>query len=166
MTNNLQKEKMFKIVVISDTHGNILGIKKILPIINESDFVIHLGDGHNDIVSLQSLITSKIICVKGNCDFNSNIKEEIILPFGQTKVMITHGHRYNVKSSLSALARKAEIADCSYVLYGHTHISGIKTIGSIQLINPGSFTISVIHKPSYSVMAGDGISFFTKIVVM
>lgn len=64
MTNNLQKEKMFKIVVISDTHGNILGIKKILPIINESDFVIHLGDGHNDIVSLQSLITSKIICVK------------------------------------------------------------------------------------------------------
>ena len=40
---------MKKIIVISDTHGNTKGIEKLMPIIAENDYLIHLGDGSADL---------------------------------------------------------------------------------------------------------------------
>ena len=51
---------MKKIVVLSDTHGNYSSLEKLLPIINENDILIHLGDHDSDLKFFQREIKSKI----------------------------------------------------------------------------------------------------------
>ena len=45
---------MKKIIVISDTHGSTKGIEKLMPLIAENDYVIHLGDGVGDTLVVAS----------------------------------------------------------------------------------------------------------------
>jgi predicted phosphodiesterase len=46
---------------------------------------------------------------------------------------LTHGHIYNPENPLNI--------NSNYVLYGHTHIKGIKKVNDTLYINPGSISI-------------------------
>lgn len=125
---------MKKIVILSDTHGNFSAIDKILPILKESDLVLHLGDYERDILAYKKELGSKIYSVKGNCDGGS---DECVFTVENVKIMMAHGDKYGVKSSLSNLLYRAKELGVQAVFYGHTHIASVEEFDGIKLINPG-----------------------------
>ena len=140
---------MKKIIVISDTHGNTKGIEKLRPLIEENDYVFHLGDGSGDMRELFSTYPEKIFVCRGNCDFFSNYPDEGIEGIEWTKILYTHGHKYGVKGGLTHLAFESKKRGCQIALYGHTHLPMITEIDGVTLINPGSLKRPVGEGGSY-----------------
>ncbi len=128
---------MKSIVVVSDTHGNFSALEKLLPIMKESDYVFCLGDYQRDILAYKRELGDKIYSVSGNCDGGGG---ELILEIEGNKILLTHGHEYNVKSSLYRLVLRAKELGVNTVFYGHTHQSDIVCEDGITFINPGCAT--------------------------
>ncbi|KPU45950.1 phosphodiesterase YfcE [Oxobacter pfennigii] len=129
-----------KIGVVSDSHGDIHALRSALKSIGDADLVIHLGDGINDIDAVSQYIKTEIIKVKGNCDFNSGLDAERIIMAENKRLLITHGHNYNVKSDYLNIHYKAIKEDAHMVLFGHTHFPEIIENNNIILFNPGSIS--------------------------
>ena len=145
---------MKTIVTISDTHGNFSAIDKILPIINENDFCFHLGDFQRDILAYRNDIKSKVYSVKGNCDGGG---DDEILQIEKVKILITHGDRYDVKSSLYSLFLRAKELGVNLVFYGHTHNADIIEKDGIYLVNPGAMKAFGQSSYAYTVIHGEKI---------
>ena len=128
---------MKSIVIISDTHGNYSAIEKILPIMLESDYVFCLGDFQRDILAYKKELGDKIYSVAGNCDGGG---EDSVVEIDGYKMLLTHGDKYGVKSSLYKLFLRAEELGVKTVFYGHTHNADITEQNGITCINPGCMT--------------------------
>lgn len=143
-------------IIISDTHGNISAMEKVLPIMQESDYVFHLGDHQRDIELFERDIKGKIISVKGNCDGGG---EEIFTEIEGVKIIAVHGDRYGVKSTPMKIYLRAKELGANVVFYGHTHIPLIEEIDGIKLVNPGamngytekSYCYAVFHQGKVTV---------------
>jgi len=127
-------------LVMSDSHGNLGNLKKIIndyPYINT---IIHLGDYYRDAARLRELHPEKEYhMVHGNCDFSvSDIPAEMVLDVEGLHILITHGNRYGVKSGLGMLQSRALNAGADVVLFGHTHVPLVQRYGDLLLVNPGS----------------------------
>ena len=140
---------MKRIIVISDTHGSMKGVEKLLPLIEENDIVVHLGDGFGEARKLLGSYPDKAYICAGNCDFSVSFPSEGILEVEKLRVLYCHGHQYGVKSGLTQLAFEAKRRGCDIALYGHTHIPNIKEIYGVILINPGSAKYPVDQGGSY-----------------
>ena len=140
---------MKKIIVISDTHGSTKSIEKLMPLIAENDYLIHLGDGAADLRQVWKEYPDKIYQCHGNCDYASPTPDEGILEIEYLKIFYCHGDRYGVKSGISHLAYEAKKRGCDIALYGHTHTAQITEIDGVTLINPGSLKRSVGEGGSY-----------------
>ncbi|HAG43201.1 MAG TPA: metallophosphoesterase, partial [Clostridium sp.] len=89
-----------KIGIISDTHGSLKSIEKAMKVLKDCDVIFHLGDYANDINYIEEIYDGKIIAVRGNCDFYSNICEERIEQIGNNTIFLTHGDKYGVKINI------------------------------------------------------------------
>lgn len=148
-----------KALVISDIHGiktNLEKIKNRYIELNCQKLIV-LGDlyfgndySNYDPKYVQNFLKSfskDLICIKGNCDFKVNSKEE---PFPIEKdnivniagnIYITHGDIYNETNWL---------VKNSILIFGHYHIPFIKKIDNNIYINPGSISIPKSKNlPSY-----------------
>ena len=155
-------EKKYKIIVVSDSHGNNGDLEKLIPLINSSDYFVFLGDGNRDIERIIDKITTQVIRVKGNCDLTYEISDEALFELGDARFFATHGNKYGVKSSLISLAQHAREIGCYYALYGHTHRAGVSDAGGVTLVNPGALERG--GKKSYALIEGDGKFFSAEIV--
>lgn len=141
---------MKKIVVLSDTHGNISAIEKILPIMKESDYVFHLGDYSKDIELYRRELGDKLYSVKGNCDGSG---PETVLDIEGLKIILVHGDFYGVKNGVENLYFHAKSIGANVVFYGHTHCALIEEYSNVTMINPGcmkgfydkTYCYAVIH---------------------
>ena len=127
------------IIVISDTHGNPSLIRKVLE--NEPcDHLIFLGDGLSDLHDLPHLYPSLVISsVRGNCDIgHAQILNELLLELNGHRLLLTHGHRYHVKSTMDEILRHGHEMNAEAVLFGHTHQSCLEYKEDLWLVNPGS----------------------------
>ena len=140
---------MKKLIVISDSHGNARAVESLLPLIAENDYVVHLGDGAADMREIRAQYPEKVYACCGNCDFFSPIPEEGVLEVEYLRILYCHGHRYRVKSDLTALAKATKERGCEIALYGHTHRAEITEIDGVTLINPGSFKRPIGEGGSY-----------------
>jgi putative phosphoesterase len=123
-----------KILIISDSHRNKEIIREVIKT-DKFDKVIHCGDSGLKLKELKG-----IYAVRGNCDFDQKIPEEIVTVIDNKKFFISHGHKYNVKYELDRLYQKAEEISADVVCFGHTHYPGYEIINDILFINPGSLT--------------------------
>ena len=155
---------MKKLVIISDSHGNVKGVEKLFPLFLENDYIFHLGDGANDMRAARSAYPEKVYACAGNCDFFSPLPAEGELEIERVKIFYCHGHKYGVKSNLHALAREAKRRDCEIALYGHTHRAGITEIDGVTLINPGSLRFGAGEGGSYCYLVVYGEK-FTPVIV-
>lgn len=130
-----------RILVVSDSHNIFTKscIKKIKEY-EPYDLGIHLGDNIKDIKSLKSHLNIELVYVKGNCDFSREDEEKIIELEGK-KILITHGHKYNIKRTLTYLQQSSINKDVDVVLFGHTHVPFKQIIDGILYFNPGSVTL-------------------------
>lgn len=148
-------------LVISDSHGDIGSLKKIVTQYPAISSVIHLGDYYKDAVTLKKICPDKeYYMVPGNCDFMaSTIPSEQILEAEGLRVLLTHGNRYNVKSGLSRLRAKALQDRLDVVLFGHTHIPMVEKSEGVLLVNPGSAGYPRGAGPTYALLEiGNGMA--------
>lgn len=134
-------------IVLSDSHGQDDNVRWMLEqcwkTTGPVDCYIHCGDGAYDFRRLENFIRARdehaaLYQVRGNCDFGiPELKEREILSLGGTRVLVTHGHRYQAKSTLTYLDNASREYDCSIVLFGHTHQPTMEMRHAL-LINPGS----------------------------
>ena len=135
-------------LIFSDSHGNPEKMEQAYrrqPL--KPDVVFFLGDGLRDLGELSFFSMSKVIAVRGNCDWYSlgeDTPTEETVMFGGLKIFATHGHRYQAKCGEDALIYAAQERGADIVLFGHTHrqterrieIEGRNT--PLFLFNPGS----------------------------
>ncbi|MBO5214109.1 MAG: metallophosphoesterase [Clostridia bacterium] len=129
-----------KILILSDTHGEISAAERIIRRENPNH-VIHLGDCLRDAEELSHLFPVLPICkIPGNNDWFSDEAKEKVIFLGETKIFLCHGHTTGVKSGLDVQWAKAKKADCNVSLFGHTHRPFLEERDGVLLLNPGSVT--------------------------
>ena len=85
------------------------------------------------------------------------LSEEQILEAENRIIYVTHGHLYNVKSTLMPLSYRAQEVNASIVCFGHSHLLGAEKIGNTLFLNPGSLTVPRGRKEkSFIVVELDG----------
>ncbi len=146
-----------RVLVISDTHGRHKNLQQVFAKEAQPDLVIHLGDIEGCEEIIEHLAGCPVEIVSGNCDFFSAQSQEKILEIGRSKVMITHGHYYNVNAGSEDLKQEARGRGCDIVMFGHTHRPVIDCDRDITAINPGSISYPRQEgkQPSYIVMDTD-----------
>ena len=150
---------MKKLIVIADSHGNLKGIESLRSLVAENDYIVHLGDGAGDMRALMREFPEKVYLCAGNCDFFSPYPTEGVLDVEGVRIFYCHGHKYDVKSHLYALATKAKEKDCAIALYGHTHTALISEVNGVTLINPGSLRGEIKNGGSYCYLIVNGQKF-------
>ena len=145
---------MLKILAISDTHGDISNLRRIIKNGEKYNYLIHLGDVANDVDEIEKIVPFPCAFVRGNCDFLSFLPDTRLVDYGGVKFFLTHGHRYFVKESLYSLAKAAKDNGARVVVYGHTHCPEIEHVMGVDIINPGSLSRprQFSRKPSYAVI--------------
>ncbi|MGN0771191.1 MAG: metallophosphoesterase family protein [Christensenellales bacterium] len=128
---------MKNIVIMSDTHNRLRPTADFFEILQECDYIFHLGDGSSDVEMLRRAFGDKVYAVKGNCDY-SDLPLQLIIQVEQVRFLLTHGHSYRVKTDLTDLSTECSISGIDVGLYGHTHRAEISVNGNVTLINPGS----------------------------
>ncbi|MBT0652761.1 metallophosphoesterase [Geobacter luticola] len=152
-----------RIIVVSDTHGNYPLAVRAIDRAGLADHVIHLGDVVDDAVLMEHALGSPVIKVAGNCDLTSTAPKELCMSFARRNILITHGHRHNVKSGLSQLQLEARSAQSHVVLYGHTHVASIDERDGILFVNPGCFAEACSAK-SFAILTITGNDIAAEIV--
>lgn len=127
-----------KILILSDSHGNVPVLKKIFTKEMPCDFIIHCGDGVDDIQHCDTQ-NAAVLLVSGNMDLGktSNYARSIITSVGNYKLLITHGDIQRAHQDYIELHEEGRRNTCSAVIFGHTHRPYIGS-GNPVLFNPGS----------------------------
>ena len=143
---------MEKVLVLSDSHGDIRTIKKIIKREKDCKTVIHLGDHCFDMDEVKDLTKDrKVYMVRGNCDWAGAETEELLDILG-LKVLITHGHFYGVKYTYSELIYRARELEADLVLFGHTHEHLDIENEGLRLYNPGTASRRTYGDPGYAIL--------------
>ena len=148
-----------KYMIISDIHGGIYELNKVLDIYykEQCSKLLILGDlfdygfdiTRDDIVNRLNSMKDSITAVSGNCD--NNIKDILFdMPYinkiniNNKNIILTHGHLYS-KNYLSDL-------DVDIILTGHSHVANIEIINDKIFINPGSISKSRWGENSFAII--------------
>lgn len=131
-----------KILVFSDTHGDISKAVKVIKEAKNIDLIIHLGDYSSDAQKLAfDFPEIPVEYIGGNCDFmDGDVPTEKLLECNGKVIFLTHGHRYSVKWNYNKLSYKAEETSADLLLFGHTHIPYLCVQKNCYLLNPGSIS--------------------------
>ena len=140
-------------LIFSDSHGRAERIEEVLfRQIRKPDAVFFAGDGLRDL-SRADLSGASVYAVLGNCDWFSsdpNLQTEQLISFGGVRILLTHGHLYNVKHGYGALIVRAARMGVDVAIFGHTHlphlerleagreVGGVTLQHPLHLFNPGS----------------------------
>ena len=128
-----------KILVFSDSHGNPSFMQEMITRNRRADAVIFLGDGQRDLELMRSLFPEiAFYTVRGNCDFGSDVPVKEVINLDGVRILFTHGHYYNVKSTLYNLVCAAREEEADIVLFGHTHQALTDYEDGLYMMNPGS----------------------------
>ncbi len=148
-----------RVLVISDTHGDVNRALSAYALAEPVDVIIHLGDGCADASQLCQALGIPVVNVAGNCDLGANAPRELVWECEGKRILLTHGDRYQVKSGLSRLRQRAEEIGVDAVLFGHTHQALLGKQSGLLLVNPGSLASYGLHR-SYAVLniAQEGIT--------
>ena len=129
---------MLRVGVIADTHGDIPLFKKAIKGMGKIDIFIHLGDFIKDAKKVFDDLGAKYIVVKGNCDFQGDAEQEVVVDIDGKRFFICHGHQYNVKYGYNNIYYRALEEEADVVLFGHTHMPVLLWYNEILFFNPGS----------------------------
>lgn len=145
-----------KILIVSDTHRKDENLKWVLKEEAPLDMLIHLGDSEGSEVEIPKWVNEgcEIVMVRGNNDFFSSLEREIELELGPHRILLTHGHYYNVSLGVEILEQEAIERGCDIAMYGHTHRPYLEIGDQVTILNPGSLSYprQEGRRPSYMIM--------------
>ncbi len=146
-----------KIGIISDTHGDLVGWRKVMEeIFPDVDMIIHAGDLFNygprnpmpegfapgELVQEMNGLEIPVVAVRGNCD--SDVDESVVnfpvqSPFalvqlGSLRIVVNHGDKLSDEDKVN-LAKRWH---ANIFISGHTHRPKLAREGDVVFLNPGS----------------------------
>ncbi len=129
-------KKKLGIGLIADTHGFLRN--EVFGAFEEVDEIFLAGDvGDSAIVtSLEVIAPVQAVC--GNVDGGElcpGLPETLELERLGHKIGLIHGHQWRAPKPKGLVTR---FADCSIIVYGHSHRPLIEKVGSTVVVNPGS----------------------------
>lgn len=128
-----------RILVVSDTHGDLYTLQKAVMRQPAAEVVIHCGDGEEQAQWIKDNFKDKmVIAVKGNCDWGSKLNAIEEITIEGKKILVTHGHLFNAKFTLQNLYYEAKDKKADILCFGHTHIPTEIYEDGIYMFNPGS----------------------------
>lgn len=112
-----------KVLVLSDSHGNINKLKDIIEAEQTFDCLIHCGDGINDLIHAVIPKGVPVITVCGNIDRARGIegKTWLVETFGRFRFFITHGDEFGAHHDITGVWSEAKRLRCDIACFGHTH---------------------------------------------
>ncbi len=150
---------MKKVLVLSDSHGDVDAMERAAAR-ERPDLILHLGDLCRDFDELRRRLpmTQAMQDVCGNCDGFTEVPDQRVLLVEGKRILMMHGHRYEVKLGYSRAMWAAREAEADILLCGHTHIALDRDLMGLHLMNPGSCRGS---RGTYGVIElGEGESLF------
>jgi uncharacterized protein len=129
---------MTKVLIVSDSHGWKDELQYLKHKYSSVDVMIHCGDSE---LTVDDDAINGFVTVRGNCDYEKAFPEDTVVDVADRKIFVTHGHHYNVKSSLMGLSYRAKEVSADIVCFGHSHLLGIEMVGGTLFINPGSIRL-------------------------
>ncbi len=142
VTQRNREQKNMKIGILSDTHGSLAAIRKVLASAPPVECWIHCGDFASDANAMHNITGQEVYTVCGNCDAMRGpveAKPDCYLRLEGFKVWITHGHLYmNETRQIAELAHWGQELEQDIVIFGHTHVPVFTQMNGIWLLNPGS----------------------------
>ena len=136
-----------KLLVFSDSHGDISNMLKVMDIHSDADVIVHLGDLVNDITDVSYVAETKknvrYEYVAGNGDYYSRYDvTQKIIQIEQKKIFLTHGHLFKIRYvDFSLMYEKGKELNCDVFLFGHTHIPFMEERNGCLYLNPGSISL-------------------------
>ncbi len=128
-----------KIGIMSDTHGSLDAVARVVSMAGKVDMWLHAGDCIGDSEHLAIIAGVPVYRVAGNCDWpNTTVPEDIIVEAAGHRIFLTHGHNYGVRYDTEILASVASEQGADIAVYGHTHIADITLGEKVCIFNPGS----------------------------
>lgn len=137
-----------KILVISDSHGNIANLKHVLGYASKirADAIIHCGDWDN-LFAAQTVLNFRIdvYTVLGNADIN---KELGIMLKEKSKKFNEKFLEAEIGGKKMGVIHKThdldtEIRHLDILCSGHTHRQKVTTIKKVKVVNPGALAKEV-----------------------
>ena len=155
-----------KILVISDTHGDIKRAVNLVSSIKGIALIIHCGDNKRDAEKLAERFPDiEVIAVSGNCDMHMGV-DFTIVDTEAGDIFVTHGHDYGVNHNLSDIVEAAKDYDCKAMCFGHTHKPLCVEHDGVLIVNPGSLSEPRGgSEPSCAVITTEGDKLFANIVL-
>jgi putative phosphoesterase len=132
-----------KILVISDTHQNIINLTKFAALIKNTSFdmLIHLGDNYDDadIFLNQNFQLIRVPGVYSSFYQNPYIENRQLIELKGWKFFLSHTITSHANDLSNDLKPEQVIAQkqCDIFLSGHTHIPLINQENQIVFLNPG-----------------------------
>ncbi|MGN0373228.1 MAG: metallophosphoesterase family protein [Enterocloster sp.] len=153
-----------KILIVSDTHRKDENLKQVIEKIKPLDMLIHLGDAEGSEYAIASWVNPEceMEMILGNNDFFSSLERERDFQIGKYRVLLTHGHYYNVSVGTEYLRTEARARGFDIVMFGHTHrpyfdIDKKRGDKDLIILNPGSLSYprQEGRRPTYMIMELD-----------
>lgn len=154
-----------RVIIISDIHGNYNNLVQVLNN-NKFDMIYILGDIINgpysnhkeEIVKLLNAYKDKLICIRGNNDYESHLYKFPLEDYRTTfidgkRFFLTHGHIYNKYN-------KPNI-DYDVFIQGHTHKSSMYIEDNKLYLNPGSISLPRDGNKSFIIYDNNKFSLYT-----
>jgi len=146
-----------RIGVVGDIHGKFLELKNALNRMGVIDELWFTGDGIKEInrLRLENGVILRGVC--GNCDLSGGYSELELFRLDGFKVLLTHGHRYGVKSGMTRIEMAAAAEEARLVVFGHTHLPFNDEWRGIRFFNPGTLCRERAYQVvTYGIIEVDG----------
>ncbi len=130
--------KKIKLLVCSDSHGDNSQLGKLYQRYPRQNQYIFCGDSNLD---YGSPLLTHFVAVRGNHD-NDTFPLEQIIDAATVKILVVHGHLWDVYHDYTRLKEYMKENDISICFHGHTHIATFIKEDGLVFINPGSLMIN------------------------
>ncbi len=127
-----------KLLVCGDSHGDNEILKQLVDRYPYLDHYIFCGDSN---LEMGDPLLKKFHAVKGNHDLG-DFPENLIVPTEKGKILVTHGHLWDVYYSYEELKKYMRENNVIICFHGHTHIPSYVEEDGLVFVNPGSLMIN------------------------
>ncbi|MBI5870814.1 MAG: metallophosphoesterase family protein [Actinobacteria bacterium] len=148
---------MFRVSLISDTHGLLL--PEVREFLRGSDFIIHAGDICEPSILEELASLAPLTAVRGNCDrgdWAESLSETEFLQVGTRFVYAIH--------NLAHIDVEPNAAGIHVVVSGHTHKPLVEERKGILFVNPGSSGRRSMHPASVGELMVEGSTISARII--